>query len=521
MPNELGAPRYADGIRKRTVDVFGGLDRSRACSDGGIVHMENMSGDAYPLASPRRGRQHLVSFDNPNGIHTSDGIYIAAGTGFYRFEDGLVTELGKLTDTKKVFATIGSKIVIFPDKCYYDKVDDEFGSLEASWSGTASFTDGEYAGVEAEACRIVTTGARFPFKVGDAVTVEGADDDENNTTLIVREISSDGKSLGFYEHSFTNAKSQTLTISRAVPDMDFILENENRLWGCKGDTIYASVPEDPTNFNVFDGLASDAYAVNVVSNGDFTAACSYLGYPIFFKEDKVYKVYGSKPSDYQVMSSASLGVKRGSASSLAVAGEVLYYLSVAGIMAYTGGVPSVVSGALCDDVLTAVGGSDGLRYYAYLTLSDGSGGVFVYDTRRGQWYREDDTSVCAFAREVSLYMLTDDGGLYMVNAPEAVGYEVSSVLEFGDFIENSPSYKSTAKIQMRIELEEGASVKVEMSFDGGAYEEKYVIDKPGKRSYYIPIAPARCDHFRVRLCGIGRWYLYSLTREASIGSDKY
>jgi hypothetical protein len=68
---------------------------------------------------------------------------------------------------------------------------------------------------------------------------------------------------------------------------------------------------------VFDGLADDSYAVNVASSGDFTAAVSYLGYPIFFKEDKVYKVYGSKPSDYQVMSSASLGVKRGAAASLA------------------------------------------------------------------------------------------------------------------------------------------------------------------------------------------------------------
>ena len=352
------------------------------------------------------------------------------------------------------------------------------------------------------------------------MTISGADDEENNTTLIIREISENGKSLGFYEHSFTNANSQSLTISRDVPDMDFICENENRIWGCKGDTIYASVPEDPTNFNVFDGLASDSYAVNVASSGDFTACTSYLGYPIFFKEDRVYKVYGSKPSDYQVMSSASLGVKRGAHRSLAVANEVLYYLSIAGIMAYTGGVPSIVSATLGDAVMTAVGGSDGVDYYAYMVLSGGKSGVYVYNTRRGLWYREDDTVAVDFGREVQLYMLDADGGLWRIN--DADGYtKFDSELEFGDFVEGTPSVKSTAKVQLRIELEAGASVQVYMSFDGGDYELVDELTSPEKRSYYLPIRPKRCDHFRIKITGVGVWRLYSLTREVSVGSDIY
>ena len=67
--------------------------------------------------------------------------------------------------------------------------------------------------------------------------------------------------------------------------MDFICENENRLWGCKEDTIYSSKLGDPFNWNVFDGLSTDSYAVNVRIDGDFTACCSYLGYPVFFKEE--------------------------------------------------------------------------------------------------------------------------------------------------------------------------------------------------------------------------------------------
>ena len=84
--------------------------------------------------------------------------------------------------------------------------------------------------------------------------------------------------------------------------------------GCgaaKGDTVYASKLGDPFNWNVFDGLSTDSYAVDVGSAGDFTACCSYLGYPCMFKEEHIYKVYGDKPSNFQVMGSASWGWKRG------------------------------------------------------------------------------------------------------------------------------------------------------------------------------------------------------------------
>ena len=64
---------------------------------------------------------------------------------------------------------------------------------------------------------------------------------ENNKTAIIREI--DGDNLRFYENTFTisdGGDSETLQLSRTVPELDYICENENRLWGCKGDTIYAS-----------------------------------------------------------------------------------------------------------------------------------------------------------------------------------------------------------------------------------------------------------------------------------------
>lgn len=95
---------------------------------------------------------------------------------------------------------------------------------------------------------------------------------------------------------------------------------------------------DPFNWNVFEGLETDSYAVDTGSAGDFTGCVSFLGYPVFFKEDHIYKVYGSIPSNFEVMGSATLGVAKGCGGSLAIAGERLLYLSNSGVMIYSGGI---------------------------------------------------------------------------------------------------------------------------------------------------------------------------------------
>lgn len=515
-------PRASDRISKKMQTVFGGYDHREGAKEGTFWDMVNMSGDYYPLAAPRRGRVTAARLEAPGGIAGHDGLYWVDGDGFYA--GGI--RRGDVTPGRKRFAFLGSRLVILPDKLYWDTAAEEFGSLEASWTGTASFADGEYAGEPAEGCRIVSAGDPFPFRAGDAVTISGASEASNNQTLVIREISEDGKNLGFFEHSFTVGEGQTLTIARSVPDMDYICENENRLWGCRGDTIYACKPGDPFNWNVFDGLASDSFAVNVGSAGDFTGACSYLGFPIFFKEDNVYKVYGDRPSNFQALRSASLGVMEGSADSLAVAGETLFYLSRAGVMAYTGGVPENISAVFGNDQYSAaVGGSDGVKYYVSMRDESGAYSLYCYDTRVRQWYREDNTEAVGFAYFDGLRMLAADGSLYKIGpyrikdeADEAEG-PVESLLEFGDFTEDSANRKSVCKVQMRLDLDEGATVDVSASFDGGLWVPVRRIEAEGKDSYYLPVILHRCDHYRIRIKGHGMWKLCALVREYAPGSE--
>lgn len=533
---KLPSMHYADGIRKGKQVKFGGLNHTLGAGDGELFEMTNLTGDHYPVLAVRAPRRKYQSLTAPGGLFSWEKLCWVDGTGFYF--DGV--KKGTVTAGEKSFAALGAYIVILPDKAWYNTYTDEFGKLEATWSGTSlTFQNGLLFEEKAEANTIYCAGVNWAsyFKAGDAVTIEGCTTHpENNKTPVIREI--DGDKLYFYEYAFTldgdegttaYTEKGSLTIKRTVPEMDFLCENENRLWGCKGDTIYASKLGDIFNWNVFEGLETDSYFVDTGSAGSFTACISYLGYPIFFKEDRIYKVYGSIPSNFEVMGSATLGVVPGSERSLAIAGETLFYLSRAGITAYSGGIPQPISAAFgMQRHKNAAAGSDGLKYYVSMQDETGAWKLHVYDSQRGLWHSEDNTQATHFANwGGNLYFLTDGGEVWITgniqDAPEGTQLEgaVPWVAEFGDFTENDPNKKGVSKIQIRLELDEGATMEVYIQFDTDGQWQRAggALGEGVKRSYYLPIVPRRGDHYRLKLQGTGGCRVYSLVREYYSGSE--
>lgn len=321
-------------------------------------------------------------------------------------------------------------------------------------------------------------------------------------------------------------REEAVTVKREVPDMDGLCTANNRLWGCKGDTIFASKPGDPFNFNVFDGLSTDSYAVDTGSPGSFTACCSYLGYPTFFKEEAIYKIYGNKPANFEAIASLTAGVAKNSDKSLAVAGDMLFYLSHAGVACYSGGTPTFLQSVFGDvSYKNGVGGSDGLKYYISMSDGDGTFHLFVYDTARGLWHKEDDKKILAFFRQGQQLHMVDENGVFLSEAGRGGlvgGTEEDSLpwfAEFGDFIENSPDKKAVTKVQIRMELAAEASAEIYLEYDDG-FTEKVGPTLYGseKRSWYLPLIPKRCDSFRIKLAGEGGCRIYSLAVEYSTGS---
>lgn len=516
----------AGGRGRFRLSQFGGYDHRLGAQDGYIWDMENLTGDHAPVLASRPPRWTVTTVAKPNGLFCAGKRFLVDGTRL--LVDGV--EKGTVVDSQKLFAALSGRVVIWPDKVVYT-TDGKLERLEAEYSAKGLvFGDGTFAGKPAKANSITTTGAVFPFRAGDGVTISGCAEAKNNLTLIVREISEDGKTLRFYENSFTLGSGSvteagTVTLQRSVPDFDVMCSDDNRLWGGKGDTIWCSKLGDPYNWNVFDGVSTDAWSVETGTPGNFTACTSFLGYPVFFKEDKVFKVYGDRPTNYQVMASATLGVSAGSGKSLAVAGETLFYLSRAGIVAYSGGIPRSISAPFgTARYRNAVGGSDGMKYYVSMEDDNGEWSLFVYDPALGVWHREDSTRLVAADYLGGVNGLTADGRLLLLGRPSEVPEgcvqegAVRSWVEFGDIPMDSFDSKYPVRLWLRLSSDTAVTVAAEIQYDGGSWETVDAVKGGSMDRFYLSCPVQRCDHFRLRLSADGSWRLWGLEVELYDGS---
>jgi len=126
---------------------------------------------------------------------------------------------------------------------------------------------------------------------------------------------------------------------------------------------------------------------------------NYLGYPTFFKENRIHRVTVSPEGAHRIDETVCRGVQKGSAKSLVVVNETLYYKSCSDVCAYQGGFPRGISAALgAVPYHAAVGGAVGNKYYLSVLDEDERPVLFVYDIEKDLWLREDALRVTDFAR---------------------------------------------------------------------------------------------------------------------------
>lgn len=321
--------------------------------------------------------------------------------------------------------------------------------------------------------------------------------------------------------SENRAVNAPVKLERRVPDLDFVTEQGNRVWGCsrKENSIYACALGDPTNWYSYRGIASDSYAVSVGSDGAFTGAASCLGYVLFFKEHCIHKLYGTKPSDYQMSSVRCRGVAANAAKSLCVIAETLYYLSPDGVMAWSGSLPSKVSGALDTGKLTAVdravGGQLDARYYLYLHRKTEDGGrLLVYDTERGVWQEESTAGTGMVSTGQQLY-LWDGSALWAADPEREAGGEDETELKFeavtGDIGLAVPDDKYISRVTLRMDALAHTVLTVAVSYDGGDWEtvSSCAVTKDHQR-VNLPFVPRRHDTMRLKFAGTGQMALRSM-----------
>lgn len=324
---------------------------------------------------------------------------------------------------------------------------------------------------------------------------------------------------------------KNLVVSRSMPDMDFIFECGNRLWGCKYDgsinEIYASKLGDFKNWRSYDGVSTDSYSASVGTDGPFTGAISYQGYPIFFKENWIHKVYGNYPANYQIQTTSCRGVQEGCSKSLAVVNDALFYKSRSGICIYNGSIPeeisSVFGGIRYSD---AAAGCYENKYY--ISMKDNCTDTYhmcVYDYEKGLLHKEDETRVTQFCNHNGelYYIDYDKDTINTVVAIAGTDNEQGPVIweaTSGIIGTDMPDKKYVSRLVVRLTMEYDSAVTFFIEYDSsGEWEHLFTMDTIALRTFSIPVRPRRCDHLRLRIKGSGMSKIFSITKFVEQGSE--
>lgn len=580
-------------------NVFAGYNHTLNCTEGAYFDMKNMTSDYYPTISPRNPRKKVQEFTNFQGAFFKNGVFYVDNKEAYY--DGIKIVGMTLTSDFKTFVGMGSSIIIFPDKLWYDTANGSFGSLDNTVQKTESISftltqangtsitwhdaqyyedhdpqNGDYkmetvngktilsvystatalwSPVATTYIKIAGTGIGAGFVKGDGVKItvdltgitwayaanifvndEGSNKRSNN--FVVEEVSDnyvivpalldDNKTFGM-----------TIKLERKSPDIAYVCECQNRLWGCSSDghELYASKLGDYKNWNCFAGISTDSWAANVGSDGYFTGAVAFQGTPIFFKEDSLTRISISSVGAHSTKETKCRGVAEECSLSLVQVNEILFYKSTDSICIYDGSYPIEISKPLGEiRYVGAVGGNFGNKYYVCLYENDEEKGtIFTYDLANSIWVKEDKQAVCQFLK------CRDE--MYFIGANEAHGIkgipedatpisqegDVSWAIESGNIGYlytgkshvnriNTKSY--VQKIKVNVKMETGSHISIYVNYDSSnVWEFAGDISGAGTNLFTFPIRPHRCNHFRYRIIGSGDAKIFSITKEYTEGSS--
>ena len=407
-------------------------------------------------------------------------------------------------------------------------------------SGTSSWVE-----VATTYVKISGTGIGSSYSVYDAVEISGlaanTEDEKvlsqvdalNGTKIIYYAGSNFIVVAGLLSQAVNMVNDAEIVVERKVPDLDYICESNNRLWGCKYgiengavvNEIRACKLGDFKNWNCFMGLASDSYTVSVGSDGPFTGAVSQRSYPIFFKEDCIHRIGGSTPSTFTLTTTVCRGIQEGSWRSVVVVNEQIYYKSRGDVMTYDGSSTPVSIGAALGGILydNARAGAVNGKYYISMRDKRGNWTLFVYDTKNDAWYKEDDFEALGFGTVGDELFAIDEWNNELVAMLGSMGdieEEIPWEAVFGLFGTDYLGTKYLSRFNIRMQMEETAEAELAIQYDqDGKWEEFGKIRGRNMKTFMIPVIPRRCDHLQIRLRGKGRCRIYSIGRTMEVGGD--
>lgn len=525
-------------VKTHTVRTFKGIWRAGRAPEGYFADAVNLTSSEYPALCTRAARQVINDCANLTAMYSHDRMLWLDGTTLYWGDD----EVGTLTAGEKQFASMGAGVVIYPDKKLLNTRTLSLTSLDnvvtvTGAAASASHADGSEAAATSYA-RLSASGIGAGFRAGDAVTVSGFASEALNGSFILQTVSDDFVVI-LAQLDETETAEGSVTLSREAPALDFICAYGNRVWGVSNaaHTVYACKLGDATNWNVFEGISTDSYAAVVPSPGAFTGMSAYLGSVMLFKEEEIIKLFGSKPSNFQLVSSQMPGVERGGARSLAFSDSTLFYKGVNGVYTYDGATPVCISRALGDARFSGAraGALDGRYYISMYEQPANTHALWVYDTQTGTWQREASEPVRFFAGTGSdLYFACENGFLYTMKG-SGLWYDPARVpaarlcmretgfswsAETGPVSLDMPQRQLLTRINLRYRLTSGQlKVWARLETDD-AWRLLYQTSAAcAEKTVSMPALPGRSSTFYLKIEGTGACAITALSESYEAGSD--
>ena len=564
--------------QQQVQDVFGGINKGLRVNGNEFFNMENMTGEHYPVLSVRKRRGYGAPVEKPGGIITKDAIAVVDGRKI--IYNGYEIDMG-LSDGEKQLISMGAYLLIWPDKKWLNTQKlSEYGDMEHSvtTSGTATASlckqdgslyenisisatapanpeDGQlwmdisgaspglnqyasdtgmWVGIATVYVKLEAPNIGAGFAQWDGVSLSGftGNLESLNGSHVLQAVSNDAITVIGIVTGTGYEETNPVTVARKVPEMDFVTECGNRIWGCKYgvvegkpiNEIYASKLGDFKNWNVFQGLSTDSYVASRGSDGVFTGAITHQGHPLFFKEDCIEKVYPSSTGAHQIVTTEARGVQKGCHRSLVTVEETVYYKSRVDVCAYNGALPVSVSEKLGETRYSnARAGAEGSLYYISMEDERGAWHLMVFDTATGMWHREDDTRAMMFATcDGRLWWIDEDRKQLVCRTADGMEEEgkVEWKAESGIIGYEQVGHKYVSRFTVRAELEKGSDIYMEMQVDDGVWKRMITYARPGIRSFNIPVLPVRCDHLKLRFGGHGSCRVYSVSKHLREGSER-
>lgn len=503
------------------------------------------------------------------------------------------------TQRERQLVSMGAYVCIFPDKKYYNTMTGEYGSMGASWAspqgGSATYTmchqDGTYYtdvtksataptnpnngaiwidtsdgdsvkeySVYTETWTVLetvytrvdfSTMGNIPaaFKEYDGVNISGMYYDDLNGSKILYAVggrAAEGSDSGENDYVVLvgicgeryEQTGASISIERKIPDMDFVIECQNRLWGCfygnipgQGNIneVYCCALGDFRNWEQYLGISTDSWRASRGSDGPWTGAVNYLGTPTFFKEGVIHPVSVSSIGAHQIGDIPARGVQQGSHKSLAIVNETLYYKARTGVVAYQGGMPADVSQALGEEkYYQAAAGVFGQRYYISMVDAWNAWHFFCYDAGKGLWMHEDELHAEGFAQVGDeLYALCNNG-ITAINGTDGVpeaSFEWScttGIMYYEQGVKGAGAQpvRYVSRYDIRLNMERETDMQMFIEYDSsGLWNYAGDFHLPNNGTVTIPIRPRRCDHLRLKFVGRGNMRMFSIARVLTRGSD--